>query len=411
MLGALAVLGAGLYLLRHWQAPGLPAWIDAVIGVGLLLVGSRWAASIEAEERREWQESERRHDAKFEGALNEGLDRFGQGLDVALFRCSDKGMVLYANPKARDLFRFTDPQSKALIAITLSYDIDNLFKEAIHSAVAQSAELDFAYPSERSALVRCWPEPGSRSGFVSILETTDLRRLERVRQDFVANVSHELRTPLASIRAMSETLLEETKPDPDLQTRYLRKVVDEVDRLTSMANDLLVLTSAESGPVRKQACDLGATLRTAMHQLEFKAKEKRLSLTYTGPQSLILEANIGQMGQVATNLIENALNYTSEGSVHVELVDKGGTVELAVSDTGMGIPAEETRRIFERFYRVDRGRSRETGGTGLGLSIVKHALARHQASLEIASTPGKGSRFAARFPSSRLLLASDKVTS
>ncbi|MBI3722042.1 MAG: hypothetical protein HY248_05765, partial [Fimbriimonas ginsengisoli] len=185
--------------------------------------------------------------------------------------------------------------------------------------------------------------------------------------------------------------LKKTAPD-------LGKIITEVDRLSLIASDLLVLSAAESNPPKMQRCDLAELVRAAAEELKGKASEKGLALTFMGPDKLMLAANSHQMTQVARNLIENGLNYTSEGSVQVRLRKEGGEAVLEVQDSGIGIGSEHLPRIFERFYRVDKGRSRSTGGTGLGLSIVKHIVEAHGGTVQVESALNQGSTFTVRLP-------------
>ena len=337
------------------------------------------------------------------------VDTLAGGLEIAIFYCDPKGMIVYANPKARDFFRFEDPVGRSILAVTLSYDLERLVMESFHTHALQRGELTFSYPEERVALAEVWPSPGGERVFLSLYETTDLRRLERIRQDFVANVSHELRTPLATVRAMTETLIDEEE-NKELHRKYLPRIVAEVDRLSLLTNDLLTLSAAESNPVRKQVCDIAQMLQATVHQLELKAKEKRLALSYEGPRNQVIEANGAQMNQVALNLVDNSINYTSTGSVLVRLVRLDDSVQIEISDTGIGIASEHLPRIFERFYRVDRGRSRATGGTGLGLSIVRHIVEAHGGQVRVESALNQGSTFTVTLPIGDVSRTSASVT-
>lgn len=327
------------------------------------------------------------------------VDALGDGLDVAIFICDGRAGIRYANRRAMELFRIENAVGRSILAITLSYDLEQLVLETFRLKEAKHSELNFSYPVERVGLAKAWPsDEDSEHVYLSIYEITDLRRLERVRQDFVSNVSHELRTPLTIIRTMAETLLDDDPPDPELSKKYLPKVISEVDRLSTISNDLLILSAAESNPVRKHNCDIAETFRSVLDQLTKKASDKGLDLIYQGPKQFFIEANTAQMTQVAINLIDNAINYTPQGSVTVNLKDEGILVEIDVIDTGLGISSEHLPRIFERFYRIDKARSRATGGTGLGLSIVKHIVESHGGKVSVESTLNKGSTFVVKLP-------------
>ena len=325
------------------------------------------------------------------------VDVLAEGLDIAIFLCDPRCVIRYANQKACEMFRFSEPTGRTLLAVTLSSDLDKLVQRVVELGEKQHEELTFAYPEGRTAQAEAWPEPNGDRIFLSLYETTDLRRLERMRQDFVANVSHELRTPLTTIRAMAETLADE--PDnKELHTRYLSNITSEVDRLSLIANDLLILSAAELNPVRKQACDVAEVFRTVVQQLDRKATERGLALKFEAPESLLIEANAAQLNQVAINLIDNAINYTPTGSVDVRIELDTDQVLVTVQDTGIGIASEHLPRVFERFYRADKGRARSTGGTGLGLSIVKHIVEAHGGQVNVRSDLNKGSTFFVRLP-------------
>lgn len=375
-----------------------PLWQALLAVAGILLSVQLFELA------KQGQRANRDHALAMEGMQRKlaedrhAIDSLADGLDVAVFLVDAKASVLYANRRAQEMFRFADPEGRSILAITLSYDLETLVFEVVRDRQTFDAELTFSYPEERVNVASAWPEEGTHRIFLAIYEVTDLRRLERVRRDFVANVSHELRTPLATIRAMAETLLDDKGEDAALAERFLGKIVSEVDRLSLIANDLLVLSAAESNPVRKHWCDLGELVSSTVSQLGAKAKEKGLSLRYEGPESLPVEANAAQLAQVVINLVDNALNYTQDGSVMVRLAAQDQVAILEVSDTGLGISSQHLPRIFERFYRVDKGRSRMTGGTGLGLSIVKHLAEAHGGTVSVESSLNSGSTFRVELP-------------
>ncbi len=327
------------------------------------------------------------------------VDILADGLEVAIFICDSRANILYANRRAGEFFNNEQPRGKSILAVTLSYDLEQLVMDAARVHEVQRGELVFTFPEEKVGLAKAWaPEEGSVRVFLSLYEITDLRRLERIRQDFVANVSHELRTPLTIIRAMSETLLDVDDPDRAALEKYLPRIIGEVDRLSMISNDLLILSAAESRMIRKNVCDFAELVQSVLGQLEIKAGEKGLSLTYEGPDEFLIEANGNQLTQVVLNLVDNAINYTGEGSISVRLEREEPNAVLSVQDTGIGISTDNQKRIFERFYRVDRARSRSTGGTGLGLSIVKHIVEAHGGKVAVESSLNKGATFTATLP-------------
>jgi len=234
-------------------------------------------------------------------------------------------------------------------------------------------------------------------------DITQAERLETMRRDFVANVSHELRTPLTVLVGFLETI-RELRLDPDRARNYMGMMEDQASRMQRIIDDLLTLSALESAPEPPR--DERIAMQRLLERLHADA-----NVLSAGRHRIILDAQgdfdlLGVESEIAgalSNLVTNAIRYTPAGG-EIRLLWRASPegASFAVEDTGIGIEPEHIPRITERFYRVDRGRSRETGGTGLGLAIVKHALLRHQASLDIESEPGKGSRFTARFPERRV---------
>jgi two-component system phosphate regulon sensor histidine kinase PhoR len=235
-------------------------------------------------------------------------------------------------------------------------------------------------------------------------------RLETMRRDFVANVSHELRTPLTVLVGFLETV-RELKLDPERSRDYLNLMAEQSKRMQRIIDDLLTLSTLESAPEppRDERVEIALLLsRIRSEAVALSAGRQRITLD--AEQGFDLVGAESEIASAFGNLASNAVRYTPPGG-EVRLIWRSSAkgAEFSVEDTGVGIEAEHIPRLTERFYRVDRGRSRETGGTGLGLAIVKHALARHQAALEIESIPGKGSRFTARFPARRLVPVSTRT--
>ena len=243
-------------------------------------------------------------------------------------------------------------------------------------------------------------------------DVTGAERLEAMRREFVANVSHELRTPLTVIAGFLETIREH-EPDAQRVRDYLALMAPQAERMQRLIEDLLTLSALEhaSAPPPLQRVAIGPLLERMRSEAQgLSAGRHRITLEIAGAHDLFgAEAEITS---AFLNLVTNALRYTPQGgAIHLRWRSGAEGGEFSVEDSGIGIAPQDIPRITERFYRVDRGRSRESGGTGLGLSIVKHALARHQAVLDVASTPGKGSRFSARFPAARLVAAAHRAAS
>lgn len=228
-------------------------------------------------------------------------------------------------------------------------------------------------------------------------DITEEKRVETIKRDFVANVSHELRTPLASIKGYSETLLDGGMDDRDTLAEFLRVIDRHATRMSRLIDDLLVLSRLESHQMTIVASpiDLGELVSSTVKGFDKQARDKGISLSVIVPDELPNAlGDRDRLEQVMVNLLDNAIKYTpSGGSVSVSACVEAGNVRVDVGDTGIGIPAADISRIFERFYRVDKARSRELGGTGLGLAIVKHIIQGHNGRLNVESRPGKGSVF------------------
>ena len=240
----------------------------------------------------------------------------------------------------------------------------------------------------------------NRMGAEITRRISEMQRLENIRRDFVANVSHEIKTPLTSIKGYVETLLNGAIDDPSHRVRFLEKIDRNAERLSQLVQDILSLAQIEAGEdsFKAQPTDLGPILFSVISRYEdaFSQKGLRLKLN-TPPTPIVIMGDKEAIIQVLDNLLTNAIKYTHEGGrVTVSLSLKGEWVRIDVEDTGIGISAEDLGRIFERFYRVDKARSRDMGGTGLGLSIVKHLVATMGGEVGVESTVGVGSKFSIR---------------
>ena len=238
---------------------------------------------------------------------------------------------------------------------------------------------------------------GRRHGTVLVFhDLTRLKQLESARQEFVANVSHELRTPLSLIKGYVETLLDGARDNPEVATKFLQTIDRNAERLRLLIEDLLTISELESGRIKLnlQSVMLGPVVTKVLEDFKTRAKAKGTSLINRAPD-VAVRADIDRLEQVLGNLVENAIKYgRPKGAVTIggRAVD-GGQVEVFVQDDGPGIPPEALERLFERFYRVDKARSREQGGTGLGLAIVKHIVQSHGGRVWATSEPGQGATF------------------
>jgi two-component system, OmpR family, sensor histidine kinase SenX3 len=249
--------------------------------------------------------------------------------------------------------------------------------------------------------LRATAVPAGQDGSILLVVTdiTETRRVEAVRRDFVANASHELKTPAASIRAAAETLSSIADRDPQAVPRFASQLEREAMRLSRIVADLLDLSRLESGSDLGERVRLDALAREEAERFEETAREGGRVIRLDPTESATVSGSGRDLSLMIRNLIDNALRYTQPGGhVEISVTARNDMVELAVSDDGIGIPIRDLPRVFERFYRVDRARSRETGGTGLGLSIVRHVAENHGGTVEVDSELGAGSTFTVTLP-------------
>lgn len=245
--------------------------------------------------------------------------------------------------------------------------------------------------------------PIGDDGIIAILifDDSEMRRLDAIRRDFVANISHELKTPIGALSILSEAVLG-ASDDPVAITRFAHRMQTESQRLTGLVQEIIDLSRLQDGDPLKsgEIVDLVIAIKEAVDETALSAESKNISITVSLPEKVEIAGSREQIIMAVHNLIENAINYSPAGTrvaVALRVVDEG-TTEVSVSDQGIGIPESALERIFERFYRVDAARSRATGGTGLGLSIVKHVATNHGGDVSVWSVEGAGSTFTMRFP-------------
>lgn len=314
--------------------------------------------------------------------------------------------VIFANESfARAVAaRYPVPEKLPLIELVRDPALRELVARVLASGESRKERLQLKAAQGRTFEVQAAPLTAASShGAVAILhDITDLERLERVRKDFVANVSHELRTPLTAIRGYTETLLEGALEDPENNRKFLDVIRAHAIRLNNIASDLLTLSELESGKASPppEPVSVRAAVEAALRTVESGARVRGVKVS-CGPldDTQVLGDRV-QLEQALINLLDNAVKFNrSSGEAKVEVSPAvAGKVRIVVSDTGIGIPSEDLPRIFERFYRVDKARSREVGGTGLGLSIVKHVIERMNGTISVESQLGKGSTFTVILP-------------
>jgi two-component system phosphate regulon sensor histidine kinase PhoR len=294
-------------------------------------------------------------------------------------------------------------EGRSLLEAVRNAELDAIVGRTLDSGEHASGEIAVDRPRARKLLVRSAPLGSDAPGAVAVLvDVTEIRRLEAVRKDFVANVSHELRTPVTAVRTALETARAVLEQNPGEADRFLAIVDRHTERLMLLVRDLLDLSRAESGHLALGIGSVSAAevVHEVMDVFKEPASRRQLSLVELVPADLpALMADRGALIQVVTNLVENAVKYTDEGgSVTVRVRSEGAQIALSVEDSGPGIAAKHLPRLFERFYRVDPGRSRDRGGTGLGLSIVKHLADAMGGRVTVTSTVGRGSIFTVRLP-------------
>jgi two-component system phosphate regulon sensor histidine kinase PhoR len=270
-------------------------------------------------------------------------------------------------------------------------------------ATGERVERRLTLPAAHSFEVLAGPLAGpSNRGALAILhDITRLERLERVRKDFVANVSHELRTPLAAIRGYAETLLDGALEDEEHNRQFVEIIQAHAIRLNNIASDLLTLSELELNTAASppHRISIRATLEAALRTVEAVARMRGVRVTAGKIDDVPVMGHELRLEQAFVNLLDNAVKFNRpNGEVRIETASLDGRVSIVISDTGLGIPSGDLPRIFERFYRVDKARSREVGGTGLGLSIVKHVVEQMGGSVAVESQLGRGSQFTLLLP-------------
>jgi len=318
-----------------------------------------------------------------------------------------EGTILLMNQTLKDLFLVKgNPVGKKPLEIVRNIEIQEIADNSLRlKRGVESRQISVFLPEERILLLHATPiiRDGQTEGAVLVFhDITELRHLEKIRQDFVANVSHELRTPVASIKGYAETLLEGALEDKENAQDFLKIIYSDSDRLARLIDDLLDLSKIESGKLKLtlKPTALEPIIKRVVSGLNKQAKDKSIKIEVNIPLDLpdVLIDEI-RIAQVLLNLIDNAIKYTeSKGLISISAKEKGKFVQVDVSDTGIGIPEKDLPRLFERFYRVDKARSRELGGTGLGLSIVKHIVQAHHGEVSVKSVLGEGSTFSFTIP-------------
>ncbi|HSV43063.1 MAG TPA: ATP-binding protein, partial [Candidatus Bathyarchaeia archaeon] len=318
-----------------------------------------------------------------------------------------QGKIFLMNDALRSLLGIVEnPTGKRPIEVIRNADIqDMIVRSQSQERLTLSREIIFFVPDQKMMRVQSAPiyRDSAVAGAVLVFhDITELRRLENIRKEFVANVSHELRTPVSSIKGYAETLLEGALTDQDNAEDFVRIISNEAERLAKLIEDLLDLSSIESGKMIKDMaqCSLKTVLNQVLENIQIQARAHHVQIRVSGlDESVVVPGDELGLFRMFFNLLENAIKYNKEyGRIDVDFNMLGTHIEIKIKDTGVGIPEKDIPRIFERFYRVDKAHSRQIGGTGLGLSIVKHIVQAHNGTIAVQSVLGEGSLFTIILP-------------
>ncbi len=331
------------------------------------------------------------------------LEQILTHLDVGIILIDQNKEMLHANPELFHILGIDSIEFKnvSMIEIVRSEPLIHAIDEVLQKNKKKSGEFIYYTTSEKKYLryvITSHELTGAKisGALIQLQDITELKRLEAIRRDFVANASHELKTPLTSIIGYVETLLHSAAEDPESRIKFIRKIREQSQRLEFLIADLLKLSELERElPVEFHSIKLFPILRETMNEHKEKAEQKAIDISLKSSKTVKVEADEESMRTVLNNLIDNAIKYTPQnGRIEIKAIEsENHHVRIEVIDTGIGINPKYHERIFQRFYQIDKARSQSMGGTGLGLAIVKHIIEKHGSQIHIDSTPGKGSSF------------------
>ena len=320
--------------------------------------------------------------------------------------------IMFVNSAAEEMFEFKEDnvKGKYILEVLRNSDLDEQIQKMISQNIMTTIEIEVDFPKKRNFNLYSNPIISTENGdekigvVIIIQDITEVKKLENMRKDFVANVSHELKTPLTSIKGFIETLLDGASENEEIRDKFLGIINVEVERLNSLIEDLLILSEIEKTEkiAHDEEINLSYSTRSIIEMLSEIAKNKEVSLLYNCESKLpSIYGNQSWFKQMMVNLIDNAIKYNKPGGevrVNIKSDDEKKEVIISVKDNGVGIKSEHLNRLFERFYRVDKARSRNIGGTGLGLAIVKHVVLSFKGVIEINSSFGEGTEFLVKIP-------------
>ncbi|WP_311431667.1 two-component system histidine kinase PnpS [Facklamia hominis] len=328
-----------------------------------------------------------------------------ENINLGVMVIDNQGFIQLVNPMMDQLLGINkSAKGRSYQSVIKSSQLVHLIKEVGQTKKTTQGEIEFYVPKTIYLEVTVLPYHDSfQRPFILVLlyDISKIKRLEAIRSEFVANASHELRTPITAIKGFSETLKDGALQDPLFAKEFVDIIYKESNRLETIVEDILALSRIEKNTDNQEetVMDLVELATNIIQSLKAKLDKKEIDLVLKGDSELAYYGSYHRIEQVLTNLIDNAINYSDRGGqITVSIVSKGKYIQLTVSDNGIGIPAEDLERIFERFYRVDKARSRNSGGTGLGLSIVKNLVYNMEGTISVKSQVGKGSRFIVTLP-------------
>jgi two-component system phosphate regulon sensor histidine kinase PhoR len=315
--------------------------------------------------------------------------------------------IVLVNPAMENMIGIKEKDliGKFHIAAGKSFGLSQLINRSLTEGKSIHEEVHVYFPKERILDVYIAPHVnihGEKKGVITVLhDITNIRRLEKMRSEFVANVSHELKTPVTSLIGFTETLLDGAMYDEEVAKKFLKIIHDESVRLNRLISDILLISKVEQEglPLKLEEIDMVSVIEECVDTVQEELTKKQLQLSMPERGEVRFEADRDRLKQIILNLVSNAIMYTPPGGkIRIDAADRGEEVHFVIEDTGIGIAKKDIPRIFERFYRVDKARSRNSGGTGLGLAIVKHLVESHHGKIHVESEPGVGSKFTIVFP-------------
>ncbi len=397
----LLVLSLVLAITLTVSFPRITTLVALTIGlaVGLLLMMIRKRTTVGIREPESPKEDFASSAALLEATMT--------GIREALLVIDQDFRVVASNPAAGKLFNAggESPNKKRLTELTRNPAIYDAFLDALNGTAVSSVKVELNEPARRIFDLRVVPlkegeGPGIEGAIGVFFDISRLERLERVRQEFLSNVSHELRTPLTAIMAFVETLESGVLEETEDNRRFLAIIRKNALRMHSLIDDILELSAIEAGNVRVEPVELElkSLVDDVITSLAAKASTQEIAVHNLVAAGVAVFADPRRLEQMLTNLLDNAIKFTRAGGQVLIRCEIGEIARIFVRDTGEGIPARHLERLFERFYRVDRARSRELGGTGLGLAIVKHLALAHGGEVRVESKLGEGSTFCIELP-------------